>query len=157
MSCVGARCVDWMRWRAPQSTPVYILPIIPQLNPGVRRHRMGEGAEQRHRSVLSKPLDAFKKSGLGWKEGQMQGAKAARADEASQSSLEEGQRHFDLILPSNSGDAGGQRRMAVGRRGGPHLDPHRRGAEQVWIEADFRRSRSYETLSERPRHPANIT
>ena len=124
MSCVGARCVGWMRWRAPQSTPVYILPIIPQLNPGVRRHRTGEGAEQRHRSVLSKPLDAFKKSGLGWKEGQMQGAKAARADKAGQSSLEEGQRHFDLILPSNSGDAGGQRRMAVtGAQGRPTSGP----------------------------------
>lgn len=80
-------------------------------------------AEQRHLSVLSKPLDAFKNSGLGWKEGQMQGAKVARADMAGQSSLEEGQRHFDLMLPSISGDAGRQRRMAVGNKTGPRLGP----------------------------------
>ena len=108
--------------RTPEHPSIYTV-HYPSMKSRGQTTPLRGSAEHRHRSVLSKPLDAHKNSGLGWKEGQMQGAKAARADNAGQSSLEEGQRHFDLILPSISGDAGRRRRMAVGRRTGPRLAP----------------------------------
>lgn len=43
---------------------------------GCRTTQSGGGARRRHLSVLPKPLDTLKNSGLGWKEGQMHDPRA---------------------------------------------------------------------------------
>lgn len=59
----------------PEHPDIYTF-YYPSVRSGGQTTQSGGSVEQRHRSLLSKPLDALKNSGLGWKEGQMHAAKA---------------------------------------------------------------------------------